>query len=826
VKYPLDHIAVAIGSSSEVPPVEVDTILLDSRKVNKPGSSLFFALGGPRRDGHQFIGELYKKGVRSFVVSKSPDASKYPGAHFLVAPDTLLALQQLAIHHRGRFGFPVIGITGSNGKTIVKEWLYQLIQEDFVIVRSPRSYNSQIGVPLSVWQMDEADTLGIFEAGISQPGEMDIIEKMIQPDIGVFTNIGEAHSEGFRNNEEKLYEKLKLFTHAQILVAREKELPAIKAWAEKLPSPPTVVSWGTAPGNELVVKSIHKAVEGANITVCPGSAEWTFSIPFSDDAAIENAITCCMVLLQLGYNAGDLSKRMERLQTVNMRLELKKGIHHCVIINDSYSADLDSLEIALNLLDQQQGVQKKTVILSDLLQSGKTDDQLYTHIITRLRAHQVTRVIGIGTHISKALQGFQNSPGQEFAIELYHSTRDYLRQFRSTQFRDEVILVKGARIFGFEEIVQLLEQKDHQTVLEINLNAIVQNVNVYQSQLNPSTKMMAMVKAFAYGSGGAEIANVLQFHKVDYLGVAYADEGADLRKAGVTLPVMVMNPETAAYESIVEHHLEPDLYSMEALNSFVAYLEKEGLHDYPIHLEIETGMNRLGFAVDEIESLARVLAQSNRVKVQSVFSHLAASEDPDQDEFTMQQFRLYEEAVLQLKNALPYTFIRHIANSAGIFRHPQLQLDMVRLGIGMYGIDSALSHQALLQPAATLTTTIAQLKHLPAGTTIGYNRRGVLAGDSVIATVRIGYADGYHRSLGHGKGKMLVNGHLAPVVGSICMDMTMLDVTGIPSLHPGDEVIVFGKGLPLQLLAQWAGTIPYEIMTGISQRVKRVYFEE
>lgn len=822
----MTHIAGIVGSSDIVTDTAIEYLLLDSRKVYSPALSLFFALKGPRRDGHQFIPELYKKGVRSFIVSEEQDKAVYPDASFIIVGDTLNALQRLTIYHRSQFTMPVIGITGSNGKTIIKEWLYQLLHQDFNIARSPKSYNSQIGVPLSIWQIDEQHELGIFEAGISQPGEMEMLEKIIQPTMGVLTNIGEAHDEGFANTTQKLSEKLKLFTHCQVLIGREKDFSGHKELIASFEAKPELLTWGSSPNNELVVKHIDKKEELTVITVCLGSAEKEFTIPFTDDASVENAITCYFILLQLGISHDAISKKMEQLQPVNMRLELKKGINHCIIINDSYSADLNSLEIALDFLDQQRGYSKKTIILSDVLQTARKDEQLYSYIIERLKKHQVNRIIGIGEHIAETLRHITNKPGDGPVIELHTSTETYLQQFRSTQFREEIILIKGARVFGFEQIVQLLEQKVHQTVLEINLNAIVHNVKTYQKQLKPTTKIMAMVKAFAYGSGGAEIAGILQYHKIDYLGVAYTDEGIELRKAGITLPIMVMNPEEAAFESIVEYNLEPDIYSFTLLHSFESFLQKEGLQRYPVHIEVETGMNRLGFAISDIKTLADHLGSTTLLKVQTVFSHLAASEDPAQDEFTLQQFNLYKKAVEQLKGKLYYSFLQHITNSAGIFRLPYLQLDMVRLGIGMYGIDSAVAHQSLLQPVATLKTTIAQLKHLKAGESVGYNRKGIVTKDAIIATVRIGYADGYSRRLGNGAGKMWLKEKLVPVIGSICMDMTMIDVTGIEGVQEGDEIIVFGKELPVQQVAEWAGTIPYEIMTSISQRVKRVYFEE
>lgn len=753
------------------------------------------------------------------MVSEAVDAAAYPSAAFLLVPNTLAALQSIAANHRSRFDIPVIGITGSNGKTVVKEWLYQLLHKDYRIVRSPKSYNSQLGVPLSVWNMKEVDTLAIFEAGISQPGEMDRLENIIRPDIGVLTNIGEAHNEGFSGKDQKRDEKLKLFSNSQLLIGREADLQNKATGLNG-----TIITWGTGASNDLQVKHIERKEDHTVINLCTGSMEKPVSIPFTDEASIENAITCYLVMLQLGYEHDTIAGRMQQLQPVDMRMVLKKGINHCRIINDSYSADIHSLEMALNFLDQQSGSTRKTVILSDFLESAQNDESLYTYILHDLRKHKVSRLIGIGEHISKALRQWVNTADAP-VVELFASTESYLQQFLSSQFRDETILVKGARVFGFERIVHLLELKVHQTVLEINLNAIVHNVKAYQQNLGPQTKIMAMVKAFAYGSGGAEIAGVLQYHKVDYLGVAYADEGVELRKAGITLPVMVMNPGESAFESLVEYNLEPDLYSFRLFRSFNNFLEKEGLHNYPVHIEIETGMNRLGFSVEETAALSQLIASSS-VKVQSVFSHLACSDDPTQDAFTLEQFGRYRQAVENLKKHISYDFTRHISNTGAIFRLPELQLDMVRLGIGMYGIDSAGGHQTRLQPVATLRSTIAQLKHVKKGESVSYNRRGVVKRDSLIATVRIGYADGYPRRLGNGVGHMLVRNMPAPVMGTVCMDMTMIDVTDIPGVEEGDEVIVFGQYLPVQQLAEWADTIPYEIMTGISQRVKRVYFEE
>jgi len=806
LKYKIGHIAqILTAETIQQQESEVDTLLVDSRKLINPFTSLFFALISHRRNGHHFIPDLYKKGVRNFVVSEKSDFSKYPEANFLVVKDTLLALQQLAAYHRSRFTrpvaekpFPVIGITGSNGKTIVKEWLYQLLHEDYNIVRSPKSYNSQIGVPLSVWQMNEQHTLAIFEAGISQPGEMDKLEKIIQPTIAVLTNIGEAHSEGFSSREEKEKEKRILFRNTIYLPS----LSIIE-----------VVKTDKA----TVISAFIDHHDPQTISI---------EIPFTDDASVQNAIKCWEVMLWLETPMPTIQERMKRLLPVNMRLELKKGINHCSIINDSYSADISSLEIALNFLEQQSAGAPKTVILSDFLQSSIPDEQLYTTVIESLVKHNVKRFIAIGDRISGFCNHFLPEKETGFKLELFPDTATFVQQFRSTQFKEEIILIKGARAFAFEQIVQLLEQKVHQTVLEINLNAIAHNLKEYQKIIKPATKIMAMVKAFAYGSGGAEIAGILQYHKVDYLGVAYADEGVELRKAGITLPIMVMNPEENAFESIVENNLEPEIYSFDMLHSFDKYLQQEGLQQYPVHIEIETGMNRLGFAVGDMEKLSLALQASPSFKVQTVFSHLAASEEMAQDEFTLQQFHLFDTASKELESKLGYTFIKHIANSAAAIRHPQLQMDMIRLGIGLYGVDSSNSGNLNLQTVATLKSTIAQVKQLKKGESVSYNRKGHIEKDSVIATIRIGYADGYPRRLSNGVGKVLVKDKLAPVIGTVCMDMFMIDVTDIPGVQEGDDVIVFGNQLPVQQVALWAETIPYEIMTGVSQRVKRVYFEE
>lgn len=808
----------------------IDNLLLDSRKTYTVSSSVFFALKGIRRDGHRFISELYKKGVRNFIVSSVPDIKLFPEGNFMLVEDTLKALQQLAASHRKQFDIPVIGITGSNGKTIVKEWLYQLLHDEYIIVRSPKSYNSQIGVPLSVWQMGKQHTLGLFEAGISQPNEMQQLEKIIQPTIGILTNIGEAHSEGFSSITQKLAEKIRLFANCKkIIYCKDHTVPQqldIEGEHRDLfHEQAEFFSWSKHYPAWLKITDVKKQNTRAVVSAVWNENDISIDLPLIDDASIENGITCWCTLLALGIKHTIIRNRLSFIQPVNMRLEVKKGINNCTIINDSYSADLSSLKIALNFLNQQGNREKKTVILSDFLQSGQADEFLYKQVAFELYSHKVNRVIGVGAKISTHLSFSFADDSYKPEVHFFLTTAEFIRHFLSSAFKEETILVKGARVFEFEQIVQLLEQKVHETVLEISIDAIVHNLKEHQRLLKPETKIMAMVKAFAYGSGGAEIAGVLEYHHVDYLGVAYTDEGVELRRSGISLPVMVMNPEENSFDAIIDNNLEPDLYSFGILNKFDELLRKEGLKQYPVHIEVETGMNRLGFAEDEIEKLADYLAASETLKVQTVFSHLAGSENEKEDDFTKQQFIKFQQACSILEKKLKYPFLKHISNSAAIIRHPGMQMDMVRLGIGLYGVDSANTGIADLLPVATLKSTIAQIKKVKKGESVSYNRKGIVNRDSLIATVRIGYADGYSRKLGNGNGKMLVNGKMAPVIGTVCMDMTMVDITDIPSVKEGDDVIVFGAGLSIQQLAGLAGTIPYEIMTGISQRVKRVYFE-
>ncbi len=821
--YSIQQIAAILGIHN-LPDTDagfISSLVTDSRKLTDPATSLFFALQGPQRNGHIFIPELYKKGVRCFVISRVVDETLYPDAVFLKVADPLLALQQIAAAHRSRFAIDVIGITGSNGKTVVKEWLYQLLQPYKNIVRSPKSYNSQLGVPLSVWQLSAENDLAIFEAGISKPGEMQQLQPIIDPVIGILTNIGLAHSEGFVSDAQKLSEKLQLFKSAKVVIANG-DNAFIATGIRQLNRP--FFSWGKATHNAVQVIAVHTA--GAYTVIRlkeKDGRDFNIEIPFSDNASIENAITCAAIMLYLKYAPSVIASGMKTLQPVNMRMEFKQGINNCVIINDSYSADLTSLEVALQFLQQQSKGKRKTVILSDFFENDANDQQLYRAIYELLKRYAISRLIGIG---EKMQQLFPLLLAAEETVEafFYISTKEYLQHYHSTQYRDEYILVKGARRFGFERIVILLEQKVHETVLEINLDAVAHNLKAFQQLLNPGVKLMAMVKAFAYGSGAAEIASVVQFHKADYLGVAYADEGVELRKAGITIPVMVLNVEESAFDAITDYNLEPDIFSFELLNAFEQHIKNAGLKAYPVHIEIETGMNRSGFAVSDVPVLADRLTDNEFIKIQSCFSHLAASEDKVEDAFTVHQFELLKKAAVLLEKQVGYPFIKHIANTSAIMRFPELQLDMVRLGIGLYGI--AGNTQVPLQTVATLKTTISQIKRIKEGETVSYNRKGIAKEDSVIATIRIGYADGYSRRLGNGVGKVFIKGQQAPVMGTVCMDMTMIDITHIPGVAEGDDVIIFGEAVPVQQLAEWIGTIPYEIMTGISQRVKRVYYGE
>ncbi len=784
----------------------ISHVSIDSRSLQNGPQTLFVALPGTSNDGHEFIRDLLNRGVHNFVVSKPFEG---PG-NFYVVPDTRAALQQLASAYRGQFSFPVIGITGSNGKTIVKEWLNYLLGPDFNIIRSPKSYNSQVGVPLSVLAINQNHNLGIFEAGISQPGEMQRLEQIIRPSIGVLTSIGPQHDEGFESRQQKIAEKLTLFSNAKIVI-RPKE-PAIDAVASHL----NAITWSLTDSSADVF--IRKTVSGSDtyLQVAYRRKNFMVRIPFTDSASVENAATCLTVMLYLEYDPQVIARRMQGLYPVQMRLTLKNGINGSIIIDDSYSSDFQSLKIALDFLESQKQHVKKTVILSDIFQSGLPADELYGQVAALLESNKVTRVIGIGDTIGRHQGAFRN-------IQVFADTLDFLDNL--PDFGGETILIKGARHFHFEDIVAALEEKTHETVLEINLNAISHNLNFYRSKIHPDTKLMAMVKAFGYGSGGLEIARLLEHHKVDYLGVAFADEGIALKSGGISLPIMVMNPESTSFGAIIQHKLEPEIYSLKGLKAFLRLATERKLRGFPIHIKLDTGMHRLGFDPSQVDDLISILANSPQVKVKSILSHLATSDDKQHDAFAQQQIELFSQLSNRMINALDIDPLRHILNTSGISNYGHAQFDMVRLGIGLYGVSNDPDEQPLLENVGTLKSIISQLRLIASGESVGYGRRFIADRPTTIATIPIGYADGIDRHWGSGVGYVTIRGQRAPIVGSICMDMLMVDCTGIPC-REGDSVVIFGDNPTVIEIARALNTIPYEILAGISQRVKRVFFRE
>lgn len=804
--------------------VVVTELAIDSRSIEQPGSALFVCLVTPLRNAHVYVGDAVRKGVRCFLVSEGVSIAAAEGVNVIRVKDTLVALQQIATAHRRCYDLPVIGITGSNGKTIVKEWLAELLGDDKKIVRSPKSYNSQIGVPLSVWLINEGHELGIFEAGISQPGEMEKLQPMIAPTIGVFTNIGAAHSEGFVDVRQKVEEKLRLFVGCETLVyCTDNPLvqECVLALQARRSQAMRLMTWSKTGEAVLTITDI---TPHAGQTVIRGQYEgrdMEVRIPMGDEAAVENAIHCWCVLLLLGYGADRIAERMGRLQQVSMRMEMKHGINDCTIINDTYNSDLTSLQLALNYLEQQRQHRRHTVILSDILQPGKSEESLYEEVAMYVARRKIERFVGIGAAISRNKEAFVRAGIADCSF--YDSTEAFLSSFHLLTFEHEAILLKGARVFAFEKISKLMEQKVHQTVMQIDLGALRQNLDVYRAGLNPGVKTMAMVKAFAYGSGSYEIASLLQYAGVDYLAVAYTDEGVTLRKAGIRMPIMVMSPEASSFDRMIAWQLEPELYNFRSVNAFVRMAETLGKKEYPVHIKLDTGMHRLGFERKDMAQLVATLQKTETIKIASIFSHLAASDDAAEDGFTAHQARLYDEMSDSILQAIPYLPLRHLCNTAGITRHRHLQYSMVRLGLGLYGIDSSTLLKNKLQHISTLKTSIAQIRDVPAGDSIGYGHKTFAPRDMRLATISIGYADGYPRSMGHGKAHVLINGQPAPTVGIICMDMCMVDITDLANVNEGDEVIVMGSDLPATQLAKWADTISYEIMAGISQRVKRVY---
>lgn len=825
-QYSLQEIAKALQGEAIIrdeAKAVIDDILIDSRRLVSQHQTLFFALHSKKNDGHHYIQELFKKGVRNFVVSQNEMVNTFPAANFVVVDDTQKALQDLSTFHRKKFNYPIIGVTGSNGKTIVKEWIFQLLQDDLRIVRSPKSYNSQIGVPISVWLMEEKYDMAVFEAGISEPGEMSSLQEIIKPNIGVFTNIGAAHDKNFISRIQKAGEKLKLFTHAEKLIYNPDydEIREVIIRSE-IGRNVSLFRWSRINESELKITKEVKEQAQTTIFATYQEEERSITIPFTDDASIENAMHCWAVMLVLGYEQSEIELRMMQLQSIAMRLELKEGINDCTIINDSYNSDVNSLAIALDFLNQQNQHQKKTLILSDIMQSNRSDRELYGEIARLIKKKNITKLVGVGEKISRMANLF------ELEKVFYATTDDFIRNNAYSGFHHEAILLKGARVFEFERISKAFQKKDHETVLEINLNALVQNLDFYRKLVHPTTKMMAMVKAFSYGSGGYEISNTLQYHNIDYLSVAYADEGVELRKAGIRTPIMVMNPDEQSFDAILKFNLEPEIYSFRILRKLKEAIDRNLLpknKPVQIHLKLDTGMHRLGFIEEEIEEVIEVVTNNELIRVKSVFSHLAASDDPGSDTFTLQQIALFNKMSGKITQAFPYKILRHILNSAGISRFPDSQMDMVRIGISMYGIASDKAMRSKLHNVSTLKSSISQIKTINQGESVGYNRNYVAERKMKIATIPLGYADGLSRLLSNGNGHLILHGKKLPIVGNICMDMCMVDVTDV-EVNEGDRIEVFGEQQRVETLAQKIGTIPYEILSGISRRVKRVYFHE
>lgn len=813
------------------PDQTIKHLLLDSRKLYNSSQALYFAIDGEHHNGHHFVEELYARGVRNFVVEDPQfNVANLPKANVLSVSNSTKALQQTAACHRKQYRVPVIGVTGSNGKTMVKEWLAKLLAKDFKIVKSPKSYNSQIGVPLSVWQMHKRHTLGVFEAGVSAQNEMQNLRQVIRPTIGVFTTLGTAHSEGFDSDEQKLLEKWKLFANCEVVVYCTDHLSKYTNTLAQAQPTGKAFTWGNSNKANIQVLEKQRLPEEnkARLKLKCSSKTYALAVPFADEASIENVMHCVAVMYCLGNTFDTIQNRVARLRPVSMRLELKRGVRNTYLIDDSYNNDLAGLRMALDFMSSQDANLRKTVILSDMLQSGMSQEQLYVSIAQLLAGRQVDRVIAVGEGIAQHKAAFAG-----FNITFFASTQELL-QHKATLARlaNTVILVKGARRFRFEHLVHQLQQKVHGTVLEINLDALVHNLNFYREQLPPQTKMMVMVKAFAYGSGSAEIAHLLQFHRVDYLGVAYADEGVFLRENGINLPIMVMNPGEDTFDKLLQYDLEPELYSFRILEAFVDYL-KDKQQKVKAHLKIDTGMHRLGFTPEELPHLLQALDKPDGTEktpldyltIASVFSHLAGADEETHNAYSHQQTVRFTKAVAQIEDKLGYTVIKHILNSPGIVRFPEATFDMVRLGIGLYGVEANQMAQNQLQPISRLKTTISQIKHLQPGETVGYGRKGVAQKASKTATIAIGYADGFSRAFSNGVGKVLVNGTKVPIIGNVCMDMCMVDVTGL-EVNEGDEVIIFDEELSIIELSQSIQTIPYEILTNVSARVKRVFYQE
>lgn len=820
---PVSNIAKIINANNYslgVPNTEIINVCIDSRSIFDTKKTVYFALRGPRNDGHNYINDLYKLGVRHFIVDDITSVQSYADVNFWQTKNTLDAFQLLAQHIRSQVQIPVIGITGSNGKTIVKEWLYHGLRDNEQICRSPKSYNSQVGVPFSVWNLSQSNTLGIFEAGISKPNEMDKLEQIIRPSIGVFTHLGSAHQNNFSSLTQKVTEKIKLFKHSAVIFYPHDQELVRNCIQENYGASKQLKGWSTKdPAAWMFIKEKHTSNTCKSLITVDNQTE-LLVMPFTQSAALHNAYACIAVWLHFGLNWKTIQKKLNNLPSLGMRLEIRKGANNCTIINDSYSLDLDSLKIALDLQHHHNEHNNKCVILSEL-PNMITPEKTYQQVANLLTAAQLKTLIVVGNQYLSHKKLFAK------LNPIYlDNTADLQAYLRENPPSNATILVKGARTFGFEKIVTQLEEFEHQTRLEINLNAIQNNLNVYRNLLQPNTKTMVMVKAFSYGSGAYEIAQLMEFNQVDYLAVAFTNEGVALRKNGIRTPIMVLNAEPNSFTQMIAHRLEPEIYNLRSLQAFSEALILHGEAEaYPIHLKLETGMNRLGFSPSEVEKLIAVLDQLPHIKIASIFSHLAGSDNNTHDGFTNQQIETFKQLSTQIETALGYTVIKHIANSAAISRFPTAHFNMVRLGIGMYGFSGDKNLATKLEVVAQLKTTITQIKSVTSNQSIGYGRTFTTSKPSNIATLPIGYADGLRRGLNLVNAFALVNGKNANYVGNICMDMCMIDVTGI-NCKEGDEVIIFGHKPTLIDIATWYNTIPYEVISNISQRVKRIYFKD
>ncbi len=805
------------------PDNEVSLLLTDSRTLAFPDKTLFFALRTPNNDGHKYITELLEKGVKNFIVENIPNGcKKLPGVNMICVPDSRKALQDIARHLRDQYQVPVIGITGSRGKTIVKEWINVLLQPDFTIARSPRSYNSQIGVPLSLWEMNDNTRLGIFEAGISRPGEMDVLQSIIHPTIGVITNIGHEHDEGFSSLTEKSDEKIKLFKDSEVVVYCA-DMPEIAEALDRSGYKCRRLTWSLNSDNSTASIKAQATINEFDtlIKAVFDGKEFSFTIPFTDKISIENAMNCLGVMLYLGIAPDVITSRMASLPKVSTRLNVIDGINNCLVVYDSYASDFYSLAPALDFMLQRATSERSiTVILSDLEHETLAPDVAYLKVAQLLKEKGVKHLIGVGPEISAHSRSFTGN------AQFYKSADNLLSTLNPSAFRNELILIKGSPRFGFQRLRNILEAKQHETVLEVNLDAIVRNFNNFRSRLRPTTGIVAMVKASGYGAGSYELAKTLQNQGAAYLAVAVADEGIELRKAGITMPIMILNPRVDNYDTLFSNCLEPEIYSFDILERFIREARKNGVKHYPVHIKLDTGMHRLGFLEPDMLRLIEILKSQDYIYAKSVFSHLAAADCLDMDDYTHEQFDIFKRCCDTLQSGFDYHILRHILNSTGITRFPEYQYDMVRLGICLYGVPTLPDHsQGDLQPVSTLRTTIISIKEWEAGTSIGYCRRGMLTRHSRIATIPVGYADGIDRHLGNGHANVWINGTLCPTVGNICMDVCMIDVTDA-KCEVGDSVEIFGNNISVMDIAEILDTIPYEVLTSVSSRVKRVYYRE